>query len=168
MSRRRRINVAEDAPSQFAGGVFYLHPCPTQPRTNADKRKAVITLLEDAEWSQWSDREIARRCQVSNTFVSNIRPSLSTNDSEKQQSTYTTKHGTTATMNTANIGKRQAEPADAAPHRPDPVNRPEPQSRGIGLEIAHQAIKLLYSIPRSDGLRDDAFQTVIEWIEANR
>src|SRR5262249_8043073 len=33
-------------------------------RTNADKRKAVACLLADAEWSQWSDREIARRCRV--------------------------------------------------------------------------------------------------------
>ncbi len=31
-------------------------------RTNADKRRAVLRLLEDSEWSKWSDREIARRC----------------------------------------------------------------------------------------------------------
>ena len=43
------------------------------PRTNADKRKAVLLLLADAEWSQWSDREIARRCQVSQRLVSNLR-----------------------------------------------------------------------------------------------
>jgi hypothetical protein len=28
-------------------------------RTNADKRRAVVRLLEDTEWSQWADREIA-------------------------------------------------------------------------------------------------------------
>ena len=28
---------------------------------NADKRRAVVALLEDPEWSAWSDREIARR-----------------------------------------------------------------------------------------------------------
>jgi hypothetical protein len=33
-------------------------------RTNGDKRKAVTWLLTDAEWSQWSDREIAKRCGV--------------------------------------------------------------------------------------------------------
>jgi hypothetical protein len=43
------------------------------PRTNADKRRAVETLLTDSEWGQWSDREIARRCQVSNRFVGNLR-----------------------------------------------------------------------------------------------
>jgi len=78
-------------------------------RTNADKRRAVETLLRDEEWSQWSDREIARRCRVSHQFVSNIRPSLSTVDSENGTSTertYTTKHGTAATMNVD--GQRQA------------------------------------------------------------
>jgi hypothetical protein len=42
-------------------------------RTNADKRKAVMTLLKDEEWSGWSDRVIAERCQVSQPFVSKIR-----------------------------------------------------------------------------------------------
>jgi hypothetical protein len=43
------------------------------PRTNADKRKAVALLLADAEWSQWSDREIARRCQVDHRMVNRMR-----------------------------------------------------------------------------------------------
>ncbi len=29
-------------------------------RTNADKRRAVMRLLEDSEWSQWSNNEIAK------------------------------------------------------------------------------------------------------------
>ena len=49
------------------------------PRTNADKRKAVTLLLADAEWSQWSDREIARRCQASHVFVQKVRRSASGN-----------------------------------------------------------------------------------------
>lgn len=42
-------------------------------RTNDDKRKAVRTLLDDAEWSKLSDREIARRCCVTQPFVSSLR-----------------------------------------------------------------------------------------------
>ena len=78
-------------------------------RTPADKRRAVTALLNDEEWSQWSDREIARRCAVSPDTVNRYRKeaSLSESDSEKpSERTYTTKHGTTATMNTENIGKR--------------------------------------------------------------
>ena len=48
-------------------------------RTNADKRRAVMTLLEDKEWSAWSDREIARQCKVSHTFAGNLRDELSVN-----------------------------------------------------------------------------------------
>src|SRR5437899_3211890 len=43
------------------------------PRTNVDKCEIVSLLLADVEWSHWSDREIARHCQVSNRFVSNMR-----------------------------------------------------------------------------------------------
>lgn len=41
--------------------------------TNADKRKAVQTMLDDFEWSDFSDREIARACNVSHVFVASIR-----------------------------------------------------------------------------------------------
>lgn len=42
-------------------------------RTNADKRRAVLMLLEDGEWSQWSDREIGRQCVVDHKTVTRLR-----------------------------------------------------------------------------------------------
>jgi hypothetical protein len=39
-------------------------------------RRAVMKLLQDAEWSHWSDREIARQCQVGHPLVANIRAQL--------------------------------------------------------------------------------------------
>lgn len=45
-------------------------------RTNADKRRAVETLLHDDEWRGWADREIARRCGVGNKFVGDVRASI--------------------------------------------------------------------------------------------
>lgn len=42
-------------------------------RTNADKRRSVLALLRDPEWSRLSDREIAKRCAVDNKTVGNIR-----------------------------------------------------------------------------------------------
>jgi predicted transcriptional regulator len=48
-------------------------------RSNEDKRKAVTTLLQDEEWRQWSDRAIARQCQVTQPFVSKLRNQLSDN-----------------------------------------------------------------------------------------
>ena len=47
------------------------------PRSNADKRHAVALILAEPEWSQWSDREIGRRCQVGHVFVGCLRWSAS-------------------------------------------------------------------------------------------
>lgn len=44
-------------------------------RTNADKRKAVQAMLDDFEWQEWSNGEIARRCRVSERLVANMRGS---------------------------------------------------------------------------------------------
>lgn len=42
-------------------------------RTNADKRKAVLTALEHPKFSQWPDTKIAKACGVSHTFVAACR-----------------------------------------------------------------------------------------------
>src|SRR3954468_20204460 len=44
-------------------------------RSTEDKQRAVRTLLNDAEWCQWSDREISRRCGVDGKTVAALRPS---------------------------------------------------------------------------------------------
>lgn len=96
-------------------------------RTNADKRRAVETLLRDAEWVKWSDGEIARRCAVSDRFVSGVRKDLSPNSSEIVERTVT-RNGTTYTQNTANIG-RPAAPAAKPPTIPIPLKQPAPAAR---------------------------------------
>lgn len=45
-------------------------------RSAADKRKAVQTLLQDPEWAQWSDREIARKVGVDHKTVAAVRGEL--------------------------------------------------------------------------------------------
>ena len=47
-------------------------------RTWEDKRRAVGKLVADREWSQWSDREIARQCSVSHGFVAQVRATVLT------------------------------------------------------------------------------------------
>lgn len=42
-------------------------------RTSDDKRKAVMTLLDDEEWSALSDRKLATQACVSHTFVADTR-----------------------------------------------------------------------------------------------
>lgn len=80
-------------------------------RTNADKRRAVEALLKDQEWGAWSDREIARASHTSHPFVAKARQEVTGNISSER--TFTTKHGTPASMQTANIGQRP--PAERQP-----------------------------------------------------
>jgi uncharacterized ParB-like nuclease family protein len=45
-------------------------------RTNADKRRAVVVLLGDPEWSKLSNREIAKLAAVDDKFVGTVRREL--------------------------------------------------------------------------------------------
>jgi uncharacterized protein (DUF3820 family) len=54
-------------------------------RSNADKRRAVRTLLEDDEWGQWSDREVARRCAVSPPLVALVREQLQREKCQREE-----------------------------------------------------------------------------------
>ena len=72
------------------------------PRTREDKRRAVETLLLDDDWSKWADIEIARRTATSHPFVAKRRSAVTCNVSSDR--TFTNKHGTVSTMNTAAIG----------------------------------------------------------------
>ena len=112
-------------------------------RSNQTKRNAVMTLLQDEEWCRWSDREIAKRCSVSNTFVSNLRKNLTVNvdsdqpkekenltvnvDSDKEDNTrkYINKHGTESTMKVENIG--QSNPLSQS----EQSIEPEPTSHAV-------------------------------------
>lgn len=104
-------------------------------RSNADKRRAVQTLLDDPEWSKWSSNEIAKRCAVGDHLVAEMRkPSLREN--EVTERTFTTKHGTTTTMNTANVGKKSKPAESEKPAEPPPP--PEPEY--TPLDAAHDQI----------------------------
>lgn len=74
-------------------------------RSREDKRRAVTMLLEDEEWVQWSNREIARRCKVSDVFVGNMRKELglTANVSSENGRKYITKHGTESVMKTPGV-----------------------------------------------------------------
>ncbi len=81
-------------------------------RTNADKRRAVMTLLRDPEWGKWSDREIARKCKVSAPFVAKLRKELSVNGLQIER---TVRRGDTVyTMRTGGISEAARERAEEA------------------------------------------------------
>lgn len=100
-------------------------------RTNEDKRKAVMTLLNDSEWNKWTQSKIAEICGVSREFVSRISSSLNISCDRSQDAIREVeRNGITYEQNTANIGKskqsesEKVEPAQVEPefevdHEPD-------------------------------------------------
>lgn len=104
-------------------------------RSNEDKRKAVNTLLSDAEWSAWSDNAIAKQCAVSNHLVAGIRQSILENSKIEPVRTVE-RSGKTYQQNTANVGKKSTAAATAttpettavtpAPSKPKAESKPEP------------------------------------------
>jgi hypothetical protein len=101
------------------------------PRTNEDKRRAVMKLLQDAEWShQMSLREMGRHCAVSESYVRKLHDELSAHNAQMQKPTErtVTRAGTTYVQNTANIGKRAAAPPAS---KPPAAREPTEQQRAI-------------------------------------
>ncbi|WP_192845986.1 ParB/RepB/Spo0J family partition protein [Microcystis aeruginosa] len=75
------------------------------PRTRADKRKAVETLLLDPEWSQWSDRELGKQAKVDHKTVAAIRKCLNDfidpsvgNSPPTNSKKFVSRHGTVGLM----------------------------------------------------------------------
>ena len=85
-------------------------------RSYADRRKAVMTLLEDFEWSLKSNTEIARHVGVSISFVSNLR---NTSGKMPDKVQYTTPSGETKTK-----AKASGRPAKVKENEPE-AEKPE-------------------------------------------
>jgi hypothetical protein len=76
-------------------------------RTNADKRRAVATMLQDEEWRRWSDRRIAEHCYVSQPFVSGLRAELFPQDSPDNDYQVLRQGADGKTYNVSNIGSKK-------------------------------------------------------------
>ena len=151
----------------FSVGV---NACHGKRRSNEDKQKAVLTLLNDEEWGQWSNSKIAEKCQVSHTFVNSIRKSLETVSSDRQERIYKNKQGQTTTMDTSNIGKkRNSEPISMS--EPEPIKQQLPSYLASDddqeLPEEDEIDWNLYE-EITDKLSDSSMSTirkVLEWIE---
>lgn len=95
-------------------------------RTNADKRNAVTTMLQDPEWASWSDNAIAKACAVHHSTVADYRKSILRIPQDAPATRTVERNGKTYEQNTANIGR--AAPAAAAAPVPAPVVEPEAEA----------------------------------------
>jgi len=89
-------------------------------RSNADKRQAVQTLLDDEEWSAKSDRQIAKLAKVDPGMVGRLRPSAA-----KPQIRQVTRGGATFDMNVKGLRERHTPVEEKADEFEAPdLNRP--------------------------------------------
>jgi hypothetical protein len=118
-------------------------------RSNQDKRNAVSKLLGDAEWVQWSDREIAKRCGVGHDMVAKHRMSLAEtpliwvnpNESGQETRTYVDKHGHTSTRK---VAARKPEEPTAAPEDKPAIGLSKEDD---DAELAQMHAEYLESLP---------------------
>ena len=95
-------------------------------RSNDDKRKAVETLLNDKEWSAWSQEKIAKACAVSTGFVSKLVNSASLHGEEiKPKTRIVERNGKAYEQKTENIGKKKEAPKQIPEAVIEPANEPE-------------------------------------------
>lgn len=155
-------------------------------RSNDDKHKAVLTLLRDAEWSAWSDREIARQCSVSRDLVASVRRAYLAEkpDGSPPDVRTVTRGGTTYQQKTAGIAEANAarattpkQPAETPEGREKSAKAREQEeheqamadaAEGFDplaeLEIAHREIEMLNARIRAMSV-DDTGKELAKQIE---
>ena len=84
-------------------------------RTNADKRRAVLTLLNDVEWSGNSDRWVAQKAGVHHQLVASLRTTAHTIVEVDESSTSQDEPAT-----------RKGSDGKLYPVKPKPTAKPEP------------------------------------------
>jgi hypothetical protein len=114
-----RVGTQRDA-KLFSVGANASHGL---RRTIEDKRRAVAMLLDDAEWSTWSDRDIARQCGVSHSFVAAVRsPAVAARQRENRQQSAVKKFAAVESDSTGEIKQRPV----TVPPRPEPFAISQP------------------------------------------
>jgi len=127
-------------------------------RSNADKAKAVTTLLNDKEWGEWSNKKIAELAGVSEYMVRSIREGASSIKSKMRKVERT---GKQYVQDTTNIGRKPAPevfyddpPAvDAAPKTVEPAQLKDqagnvierPDVRAV-FERRHELVDLMKQV----------------------
>jgi hypothetical protein len=101
-------------------------------RTLADRRKAVTILLQDEEWTTWSNAKIAEKCCCSDELVAKIRQEIGA----EKTSTTCTRNGKQMLMRTPKHVRSQK---DVYPTETGGIEESPPDPKDIELEIAKAA-----------------------------
>jgi hypothetical protein len=123
-------------------------------RTIEDRRKAVMTMLEDFEWGEWSDREIARQCHVSHPFVAKMRAAMKPDP----------KSGNITTPKTEKKAEPKVEEPEVEAHDPQKEVIDELVERNNELE-KRLAIELMEATPEEKGKAKDLIEELQEQVK---
>ena len=97
------------------------------PRSNKDKQRAVETLLNDPEWSNWSNREIAEKCVVSHSYVNTLREKIKSGNVSTPASQSQSKPGTGGNVSTPANPEQSKPGAEDQPGQDATEDKPAAQ-----------------------------------------
>ena len=117
-------------------------------RSNADKRRAVETVLADEQWAKWSDRKVAEVAGVSHIFVASIRGQVETVSTSNSQNPVKTEE--------TRIGKDGKEYPASKPKTPDIPAYDDSEYEDVEVE------------PKADKKKDKPEPTLKEQISSLR
>ena len=97
------------------------------PRSNKDKQRAVETLLNDPEWSNWSNREIAEKCAVSHSYVNTLREKITSGNVSTPANPEQSKPGTSGNVSTPTNPEQSKPGAEDQPGQETTEEKPAGQ-----------------------------------------
>jgi uncharacterized ParB-like nuclease family protein len=122
-------------------------------RTYADKRKAVMTLLDDFEWEGMGNSQIAKHCRVSPSFVSDLRKGVGkdTGDTVK----YTSPTGKVMEKKKA-PGRPAKEPELKGPEITPPPVQDDQNQEAIDMLLAeNEELKARVAVAAMEGTPEE-------------
>lgn len=120
-------------------------------RTNADKRRSVLVLLEDFEWSGWNNTKIAEVCGVSATFVDKIRKETNTPTPATRK---VSRDGVEYDMDTSKMGKKsKKEPEPVIDEKEQKIEEMATEFQAIAEE--NESLKAKLAVKSMDVSEED-------------
>lgn len=116
-------------------------------RTNADKRKVILSALSDADMSAWPDRELAAHLGVSATLLATVKKELANPEEGAFKST--------SHKSLEVLPKKEAAPVSGETAKPQATEKraPAPEPEPDGPDVEELATNLEEAIAESESLR---------------
>lgn len=151
LEARRTLDEESVVVRQFKGGKreAYLHGVSAnqrhgQPKTRKEKRQCVERLLNDPEWSQWGNREIARQAGVDEKTVRNVKEAICgiSADTTKRK---VRRKGTVYDQRLSHSSKSDPPP-ETIKQLAVEISSASMTAKGCGLKDAHRLLQRAYAL----------------------